>query len=41
MVRTANARGEYILDTVGLNREEYLRHGAQLLLCALTNLNTQ
>lgn len=39
MVRTANSRSEYIRDSVGLDREAYLRHGTQLLLCALTNLN--
>lgn len=38
MVRTANSRPEYIQDSVGLDREAYLRHGTQLLLCALTNL---
>lgn len=39
MVCTANSRGEYIQESVGLDREAYLRHGAQLLLCALTNLD--
>ncbi len=39
MVRTADKRKEYIQKNVGLSREEFLRHGARLLLASITKVN--
>ena len=39
MVHTAEQREGYIQRTLGLSREEYLQHGARLLLASLTKAN--
>ena len=39
MVHTAEQRETYIQRTLGLTREEYLQHGARLLLASLTKAN--
>ena len=39
MVHTAERRESYIQRTLGLTREEYLQHGARLLLASLTKAN--
>ena len=39
MVHTAERREAYIQRTLGLTREEYLQHGARLLLASLTKAN--
>lgn len=39
MVHTAERREDYIQRTLGISREEYLQHGARLLLASLTKAN--
>lgn len=39
MVRTATTRKRYIKDEVGLSREEFLQHGARLLLDSITKVH--
>lgn len=41
MVRTAERKATYITRTVGVDRETFLRHGAQMLLDAITKNVTQ
>ena len=39
MVHTAELRESYIREKLGLTRDEYLQHGARLLLASLTKAN--
>ena len=39
MVHTAELREDYIQESIGLSREEFLQHGSRLLLAAITKVN--